>query len=109
MNASFRQAIMDAGMTPPDHIRAGCWERFPGLEKKTSNRAGFCFLFGDLRGGVFGDFSTEFKEFWHLGEEMSLAEQATARKQIKEAQRFVSTGSRMQLSDSLGGVHDGID
>jgi len=87
MNASFRQAIMDAGMTPPDHIRAGCWERFPGLEKKTSNRAGFCFLFGDLRGGVFGDFSTEFKEFWHLGEEMSLAEQATARKQIKEAQK----------------------
>ena len=87
MNFSFRQAIMDAGMTPPDHIRAGCWERFPGLEKKTSNRAGFCFLFDDLRGGVFGDFSTGLKEVWHLGEEMSLAEQATARKQIKEAQK----------------------
>jgi len=87
MNVSFRQAIMDAGMTPPDHIRAGCWERFPGLEKKTSNRAGFCFLFDDLRGGVFGDYSTGLKEVWHLGEKMSLAEQATARKQIKEAQK----------------------
>jgi len=87
MNVSFRQAIMDAGMTPPDHIRAGYWERFPGLEKKTSNRAGFCFLFDDLRGGVFGDFSTGLKEVWHLDEKMSLAAKATARKQIKEAQK----------------------
>jgi len=87
MSVSFRQAIMDVGMIPPDHIRAGCWERFPGLKKRTSNRAGYCFLFDDLRGGVFGDYSTGLKEVWHLGEEMSLAEQATVRKQIKEAQK----------------------
>jgi len=78
---------MDAGMTPPDHIRSGYWERFPGLEKKSSNRAGYCFLFDDLRGGVFGDYSTGLREVWHLCEEVSLAEQAIARKQIKEAQK----------------------
>jgi len=87
MNVSFRQAIMDAGMTPPDHIRAGRWERFPGLEKKTSNRAGFCFLFNDLRGGVFGDYSTGLKEVWHLGDEISLAVACSARQQINEAQK----------------------
>jgi putative DNA primase/helicase len=68
MNTSFLDAIQSAGLVPPDHIRPERWERFPGQGKKHGNKAGYCFLFADCKGGVFGDFSTGFEATWQDGD-----------------------------------------
>lgn len=66
MNAidQFRDVMMADGLTPPDHIEPGRFLKFPGHQKSTSNKAGWCFLFEDMRGGVFGDYSTGMERNW---------------------------------------------
>ena len=60
----FRQAIMDAGLTPPKHISSDHIHRFPGINKPKSNRAGWCWLSQDGNGGAFGCWATGFQETW---------------------------------------------
>ena len=60
----FRQAIATAGLVPPDHIEPGRWVKFPGYQKSVKNRAGWCFMFNDMRGGVFGDYSSGMEGHW---------------------------------------------
>lgn len=71
----FREAIEAAGMAPPNHIEPGTIHRFPGAGKGASNCAGWCILFDDGDGGVFGDWSTGLNETWQ------------ARKPADEAER----------------------
>ena len=54
----FRRAMAAAGLTPPDTIIPGHLHKFPGLQKNAKNKAAYCFMFDDMRGGVFGDFSS---------------------------------------------------
>jgi len=60
----FREAIQDAGLEPPEIIEPGKWHRFPGVGKRNSNTAGWCKLFDDRQGGVFGDWSSGLSETW---------------------------------------------
>ena len=60
----FRDAIQATGLEPPKIIEPGEFHRFPGIGKIPSNRAGWCRLFDDRQGGVFGDFSTGLSERW---------------------------------------------
>lgn len=60
----FRQAITAQGLTAPDLIEPGRVIKFPGYQKSGSNKAAWCFLFDDLRGGVFGDYSTNLECTW---------------------------------------------
>lgn len=60
----FRQAITAAGLEAPDHIEPGRVIKFPGHQKSGSNKAAWCFMFDDLRGGVFGDYSTNMESTW---------------------------------------------
>lgn len=60
----FKAAISAAGLTPPDHIIPGKFHRFPGLNKPKNNQAGWCRLFEDGRGGVFGDYSSSTNSVW---------------------------------------------
>lgn len=61
---NFRQAITAAGLNPPDHIEPGRFIKFPGHQKNASNKAAWCFMFEDLRGGVFGDYSSNMESTW---------------------------------------------
>lgn len=65
-NASdqFKQAIESAGLTPPNAIEPGRRHKFPGYQKTSKNRAAWCFMFDDMRGGVFGDFSSGMESTW---------------------------------------------
>ncbi len=60
----FRDAIRAAGMTPPDVIEPGRFHRFPGEGKRNGNTAGWCKLFPDGMGGIYGDWWTGFHETW---------------------------------------------
>lgn len=63
----FRQAITAAGLEAPDHIEPGRFIKFPGHQKSCNNKAAWCFLFDDLRGGVFGDYSNNMESTWQAG------------------------------------------
>lgn len=85
---SFRATILSAGFTPPDHISPGKFYRFPGADKKPSNRAGYCILFDDCKAGIFGDFSTGFKQTWFDGNsrDLTFQERMKLREQIRIAE-----------------------
>jgi putative DNA primase/helicase len=61
---AFSDAICSSGLEPPVPIIPGKLHRFPGIGKRSSNRAGWCLLFDDGRGGSFGDWSSGFTENW---------------------------------------------
>jgi putative DNA primase/helicase len=67
MSDGFRAAIAAAGLEPPAYLPPGRIVRFPGHDKRPSNRAGWALLFEDGRGGVFGDWSTGMREVWTGG------------------------------------------
>ncbi len=85
---SFKAAIQTQGLQPPDTIQPGKMHRFPGYGKKRGDDAAWCKLFDDLRGGVFGDFSTGLDEHWQIQTEQThTAEERAAFKQQIEAER----------------------
>jgi putative DNA primase/helicase len=61
---AFREAIVAIGLDPPPDIPAGKWIRFSGIGKKASNKAGWCLLFEDGLGGIYGDYSSDLSEVW---------------------------------------------
>ncbi len=56
-------AIQAHGMTPPQHIPAGRWVRFPGIGKGRANRSGWCRLITPTL-AIFGDWSSGLTETW---------------------------------------------
>lgn len=101
----FREAMLNAGLAPPAIITPGMLHRFPSKGKTPRNKAGWCKLFDDLRGGVFGDYSSGFKGHWQADgwEKLSSKEQEafyqrceTERKQrdIEQQQRYEASTVR---------------
>lgn len=85
---AFRAVIQAYGLQPPDTIQPGKLHRFPGQDKKPGNKAGWCLLFDDLRGGEFGDFSTSIKEHWQAETDRTYTvEERAAFKQRIDAER----------------------
>lgn len=84
---SLHDAIRNAGMEPPDSIEPGRIHRFPGAGKSDGNRAGWCKLFPDGEGGVFGDWSTGLSETWQAKRDrpMTADEREAFRFRIQEA------------------------
>lgn len=83
----FPEAIRAAGLSPPDQIEPGKFYRFPGEGKAPDNRAGWCKLFPDGTGGVFGDFSTDRRDSWQAEQDHTYTPQQRAefKRQIEEA------------------------
>jgi putative DNA primase/helicase len=73
----FREAMLNAGLAPPAIITPGMLHRFPGKGKGKDNKAGWYVLFDDLKGGVFGDYSTGLYTKWKAEgwEKLSFEEQ----------------------------------
>ena len=60
----FQSVIAAAGLTPPDTIEPGRIHRFPGAGKGRGNTAGRCFMFPDMRGGWYEDYSSGLQSNW---------------------------------------------
>ena len=126
-NSTLHEAMTAAGLTPPDHIEPGRIVRFPGAGKPSSNRAGWCKVFDDQQGAVFGDWSTGLQETWQarkpanddeLQRWRAIAEQAQAEaeaqrteKAAKAAQTAADTWAQATAPDTMHGylVSKGID
>lgn len=83
----FRDAIARSGLVPPDVIEPGRFHRFPGIGKSNGNTAGFCKMFPDGMGGIFGDFSRDVTETWQAkrSRPMTLVEREGWREHVAKA------------------------
>ena len=70
----FRDAIQAAGLTAPDDIEPGKFHKFPGEGKGGRNKAGWCKLFNDGVGGIFGDYSSGLSTDWQAQREKPYTE-----------------------------------
>lgn len=83
----FRGAMLAAGYEPPLEIIPGKFHRF-SVNGKRSDDAGFCKMFEDMRGGIFGDFRSGAEIVWQAEKpETMTAEQKKAHRQAIEAAR----------------------
>jgi putative DNA primase/helicase len=85
----FITAMRAVGLSPPDFIEPGKLHRFPGEGKRTSNRAGWCRLFDDRQGGVYGDWSTGLAGHWQAERDKPLtaAEREAFKRKVAEARK----------------------
>lgn len=86
MNHSLRDAMLEYGLQPPAHIEPGKFHRCPGNGKKSGNKAGWCRMFPDGKGAVFGDFSIGLSTTW-MSAQAKAMDKAEWLKQVKEAER----------------------
>lgn len=111
----FRDAMRVHGLEPPGVIESGRLHRFPGAGRKNGDDAGWCKLFPDEGGGVFGDFSTGLDEVWQAkrAKPFTAAERETFRRKCEaertaraeeEAQRHRDAAARAAeiLQDASG-------
>lgn len=86
----FRDAILAAGLTPPDVIEAdGKLRRFASNGKR-GDGAGWYLLFGDgIPAGCFGDWRTGFTQTWRadIGRTLTPAEEAAHRDKAQAMRR----------------------
>lgn len=87
----FKSVMMQAGLTPPDTIEPGRIYRFPGADKGRGNTAGRCFMFPDMRGGWYEDYSNG-------GEQINW--QATGSKPYTQAERMANTERSKAANDA---------
>jgi putative DNA primase/helicase len=84
--SEFRDAIRAAGLSPPATLEPGRFHRFPSEGKTNGNKVGWCKLFDDARGGIFGDFATGAVETWQASQSrpMTLVEREAFRRDVEE-------------------------
>jgi len=92
----FLEAIRLAGLEPPSALEPGRIQRFPGMGKRSGNRAGWCILFEDGQAGCFGDWSSGIEGTWRAdrARPFSPKEQAAFAKRAREARRTASQARR---------------
>lgn len=84
----FADAMRSAGYEPPREITPGKWHRFSANGKR-SDTAGYCKMFDDMRGGIFGDHRSGVEHTWQAERQQDMTpEQRKAHKQaIEQAKR----------------------
>ena len=70
----FSDAIKAAGLIPPDAIEPGKFHKFPGEGKGSHNKAGWCKLFNDGVGGIFGAYASGLSTDWQAQRETPYSE-----------------------------------
>jgi len=80
------EAMRARGLTPPTNLIPGKFLRFPANEQ-SGDKAGWCLLFPDYQGAVFGDHRSGFKQVWQSMREksMSAAERKELAKRVAKA------------------------
>lgn len=104
--AIFLSAIRTAGLQPPENIEPGVVCRFPGAGKSKTNRAGWCKMFSDGIGGVFGDFSTGLYETWQSDRPQTSQERAEFRRQVEQAKQQAEVERKQRQADAARTARD---
>ena len=85
---AFRDAMRAAGYEPPDEIVPGRFHRFSANGKR-KDTAGYCRMFEDMRGGIFGDWRSGVEQTWQAErtEDMTPADRAAYKQAIEAARK----------------------
>lgn len=103
---AFREAIQAALGYAPDDIEPGKFHRFPTSERRRDD-AGWCKLFDDLRGGVFGCYRQGISETWSAADRSTMTREqrtelarqvmlATAEREAKQRQQWACNAWRIK-------------
>ena len=84
--AEFRIAIQAAGLEPPEIIEPGKFHRF-STNGWRGDDAGWCKIFADLNGGVYGDHRSGVSKIWQADHQNFSAAEREALRQRCEAER----------------------
>lgn len=100
--SQFLAAMRAAGLEPPDVIELDKFMRFPGVGKEKGNTAGWCRLFPDGTGGVFGDWSSGFSETWQAERDkpFSPEEREAFKRRVAEAHAKAEAEHKVQQGDA---------
>jgi phage/plasmid primase-like uncharacterized protein len=84
----LRDAMQQRGLTPPNDLEPGKFVRF-STNDKHSDRAGWCLLFPDGEGAIFGCHRNGWSEVWQAArsEPMTPEERKAWRNQVAQARR----------------------
>ena len=84
----FRKTLQAAGLTPPDTLIPGKLHRCPSNDRH-GDTAGWCKLFDDGMGGVYGDHRSSTSETWQFrqADRMSDTDREAFRQQVEQARR----------------------
>ena len=88
--------MLERGLNPPEIIEPGRFYRFPGRDKRSTNRAGWCIRFPDGLGGTFGDWSSDLRVDWHARRDrpLSRSEHAARERQLRAARAAAAAEQR---------------
>ena len=106
----FRDAIRTAGLEPPENIQPSKRHRFSTNGKATDD-AGWCKLFPDLLGGVFGDYRTGLSEKWQAkrNKPFTRAEREAFNRQCEQAKRKAQAEQDRQHAEAAKHVESLLD
>lgn len=99
---SFRDAIQQEGMTPPELITPGVFFRFPGIGKPPGNTAGYGKMFPDGLGGIYGDHSSNLSKTWQADrcKTFTPAERSAFNKQVEESRKQAEENRKKDHADA---------
>ncbi len=100
----FSDAIKAAGLIPPDAIEPGKFHKFPGEGKGSRNKAGWCKLFNDGVGGIFGDYASGLSTDWQAQRETpySEAERQAFRQGVAYAKKQAEAEQKARNDEAAG-------
>jgi hypothetical protein len=100
-SSDFRTAILATLGHAPETIEPGRFQRF-GTSDRRGDSAGWCKLFDDLRGGVFGCYRQGINETWSAADRrtMTTDQRATLARQVLTAKREREAEQRRQWTDN---------
>jgi putative DNA primase/helicase len=106
----FREAMRAAGLEPPEVIEPGKLHRF-STNGKASDNAGWCKLFSDLLGGVFGDYRTGLSEKWQAkrNKPFTRAEREAFKRQCEQAKQERQAEQDRQHAEAAKHVESLLD
>ncbi|MDP1647979.1 MAG: toprim domain-containing protein [Rubrivivax sp.] len=104
---AFRAAILAALGHAPEEIEPGKFQRF-GTSVRRADDAGWCKLFHDLRGGVFGCYRQGVSETWSATDRATMTREqraelarqvmtATAEREAQQRQQWAENAQRIAL------------
>ncbi|RYE41612.1 MAG: hypothetical protein EOP24_36165 [Hyphomicrobiales bacterium] len=104
---AFQAHILDVLGAAPATIEPGRLHRF-STSSRPSDTSGWCKLFGDERGGVFGDWRTSVSETWSLIDKraMTPAERAAFSRQVALAAQEREVQQQAKYRENAGYVSD---
>jgi putative DNA primase/helicase len=100
----FKEVIRSYGLIPPSVFTPGKIHRIDRNDKPKGHKSGYCKLFNDGNGGIFGDFSRDISETWQANRDkpFTSAEQEDFNRRVEESKRQAESEKKERAEQAAG-------